>query len=372
MIAHIIIGLDVGGAEMSLGRLVTSRTNNKDDVVIISLTDVGHIGNELKLKGFKVYSLGLTGLLSVPIVIFKLSKLLHEINPSIVQTWMYHANFIGGVSAFLVGCKNIIWGIRCTFVPTGNKATYVIMKLGALLSYVIPKYIICVADAARKSHISYGYAKRKMMVISNGYDINQWKHNQNARGLLRNSWAINTETKVIGCVGRYHNDKGQDIFVKAVNPLVQKFSNLKFILVGRGCDKSNDELVQLINDLGLQDFFILLGEHNNVRDCLSAFDLFCMPSRSEGFPNGLAEAMAIGLPCVATDVGDSRVLGGDSVVFSEPTIESLTSSIEYVLNRPEIQLSLGATASKRIVDCYSMEKISEQYELLYEKLRKND
>lgn len=120
-IAHVIIGLNVGGAELMLQRLIlNSNKNNQFEHSVISLTDLGSIGYELKQQGVAVYSLGMKSLTSAPLMFFKLQKLLKKIQPHVVQTWMYHSDLLGGLAAKSVGVKKIIWGIRNSEIDSNS------------------------------------------------------------------------------------------------------------------------------------------------------------------------------------------------------------------------------------------------------------
>src|SRR5690554_3869677 len=112
-IIHIIIGLNVGGAELMLKRLVlASQEKGKFQHEVISLTDLGVIGCDLRKAGIPVHILNMKSVLSLLKTYFSLKKLLKQLKPDVVQTWMYHADFIGGLAAKSLGVDNIIWGIR--------------------------------------------------------------------------------------------------------------------------------------------------------------------------------------------------------------------------------------------------------------------
>jgi glycosyltransferase involved in cell wall biosynthesis len=362
-IVHIISSLNVGGAEMMLYRLIKQSTNNPDDQhIVISLLPKGELKSKYQAQGINVFMLDIK---AKPFATCKeIISILKRVNPKIVQTWMYHADFIGGILARFSGFKNVFWGIRNTHVPKGSKSTYILMKILALLSYVIPKKIICVADSAKDSHVLEGYCSKKMLTISNGYDFNSLVANSNNN--VRREFDLDDQTLVIGCLGRFHNDKGQDLFIEAV----AKFSHnkYKFMLVGRGCDWNNAELVSHLDKYNLRESFILAGERNDVANCLSSFDVFCMPSRTEGFPNSLAEAMAIGLPCVGFNVGDAQKLSGEGVELINPNdIEALFLSLEKIASNSEVQRTLlGEKASIRVKDNFSIEKIYDEYKTVYE------
>jgi glycosyltransferase involved in cell wall biosynthesis len=362
-ILHIISSLDVGGAEMMLYRLLKESTNKSNDQhIVISLLPKGELLDKYQEVGIEVFMLDIKG---KPFnSCKKIISIIKSFNPMVIQTWMYHADFIGGVLARLTGFENVFWGVRNTHVPKGSKSTYLLMKLLALLSYVIPKKIICVADSAKASHVEEGYCYKKMVTIPNGYDFNSLVAKPTCE--VRKKFGLNEQNFIIGCLGRFHSDKGQDLFIKAVAKFPH--NNFKFMLVGRGCDWNNEALVHSIDEYNLKDSFILAGETSDVANFLSAFDIFCMPSRTEGFPNSLAEAMAMALPCVGFNVGDANKLSGEGVELVEPNdIKALFSKLEHIANQNHIQREkLGRKAAVRVKEKFSIEKIYDEYCIVYE------
>ena len=139
-IVHIIIGLNIGGAELSLKRLIdTQHKNNNFENTVVSLTDIGPIVRQLIDAGISFNSIGMRNVMNVPFAFLKLRRLLFHFQPDIVQTWMYHADFLGGVAAKSLGFDNIVWNIRSTNIDKGgSRATLIIRKICALLSYYIP------------------------------------------------------------------------------------------------------------------------------------------------------------------------------------------------------------------------------------------
>ena len=129
------------------------------------------------------------------------------------------------------------------------------MKICALLSRWIPKKIICVAEAAKQAHIIAGYDATRMAVIPNGFDFSKFTATQEQRIALRSACHFLENELVIGCVGRFHVDKGQDNFIKAAAIVAQHYPMVKFLLVGRDCDANNVQLMNWLNDDGLQERF---------------------------------------------------------------------------------------------------------------------
>ena len=120
----------------------------------------------------------------------------------------------------------------------------------------IPKKIVCVAEASLSFHRRLGYESSKLLVIGNGFVIPAEVENLDDKKQLLDELNINTQDIVIGSVGRFSSDKGQDLFVKAAGLLLEKHSNLKFMIVGRGNSSDNLELMQLIESTGFSSSFI--------------------------------------------------------------------------------------------------------------------
>lgn len=373
-ILHIIVCLNRGGAEAMLKRLIEADPASIPDTTVVSLTSLGLIGESLHKQGIKVHALNLSPSgFNILNVLWLLVKLIRRYQPDIVQTWMYHADLLGGLAACLAGNKQIVWNIRIASVPASNTLTIVIMKICASLSRWIPKKIICVAETAKRVHISYGYDSSRMVVIANGFDFSNITATTKQRLSLRQACHFSENDIVIGWVGRFHPDKGQDNLVKAAAIVIRHYPMVKFLLVGRDCAANNVQLMNWLNDHGLQERFVLLGERNDVPACLAAMDIFCMPSRNEGFSNGLAEAMAMALPCVATDVGDTAVLVGDTAILVPPQdSQALAQRLLEVIALPKKQREqMGRRAKERVMSEFSIEKARERYQAVYQEIMKD-
>lgn len=366
-VIHIIIGLNVGGAELMLKRLVLhSQAKGEFNHEVISLTDLGVIGQQLEAQGISVYTLGMTSVLSLPVVYFRLKKLLKKIKPDVVQTWMYHADFIGGLAAKSIGIKKIIWGIRTTDVTLGaSKLTVFLRSICAKLSYAVPTNIVCAAHVSRDVHISVGYDPKKMVVIPNGFELNKLQATELDRTALRKELMISDDEIVIGSVGRFNQIKNQQLFVDVAALLAKTNPKLKFMLVGRDNTADNKELMGWIESYNLTDRFLLLGQRSDVPVCLKAMDIFCLHSKTEGFPNVLAEAILLGKYVLSTDVGDvTYLIARDFIVdplkinFSKRVNLALSSN-EY-LDKEALNLK-ALSFSKN----YSIESCILKFEKLY-------
>lgn len=369
-IVHVIIGLNVGGAELMLKRLVLhSQKTGKFQHIVISLTDNGVIGPDLQAQGIQVYSLGMTSTPLVPKTFLKLKKLLKELKPDVVQTWMYHADFLGGIAAKSVGVKNIVWGIRTTDVSQGpSKQTVYLSKVCAKLSYYVPNSIVCAAHVSKNYHIGIGYDESKMMVIPNGFDIEALSSTREDGLNIRKEIGLTTDDIVIGSVGRFNPVKNQKLFIDVAANLVKDFPDLKFMLVGRDNDVENTELMSWITQHGLVDSFKLLGQRNDVPKCLKAMDIFCLHSKTEGFPNVVGEAILADTTCVAADVGDVGVLLDKESIASSNDVDGISHAIKNYLSCSKITLIEKADENKKnVIDKYSIKNVVNKFHELYSK-----
>lgn len=366
-IVHVIIGLNVGGAELMLKRLVLhSQAKGEFKHEVISLTDLGVIGQQLEAQGISVYTLGMTSALSLPVIYFRLRKLLRKIKPDVVQTWMYHADFIGGLAAKNIGTKKIIWGIRTTDVTLGaSKLTVFLRSICAKLSYTVPTNIVCAAHISRDVHISVGYDPKKMVVIPNGFELNKLQATELDRTALRKELMISDDEIVIGSVGRFNQIKNQQLFVDVAALLAKTNPKLKFMLVGRDNTTGNKELMGWIKNYNLSDKFLLLGQRSDVPICLKAMDIFCLHSKTEGFPNVLGEAVLLGKSVISTNVGDVKYLiPPDFVVDS--TASSLSEKINMLINSKDyLNFKKLNTKCIEFSEKYNLKKCVLKYENLY-------
>ncbi|MDV2440809.1 glycosyltransferase [Acinetobacter gerneri] len=370
IIVHIIIGLDAGGAELMLKRLIlSSHEKNTFNHQVISLTNIGPIGKELQKSGVKIYSLGMNSIFTIPLIYFRLKKILKVINPNIVQTWMYHADFLGGVAAKRVGIKKIIWGIRTTDVTLGkSNLTILLRNLCAKFSYFIPKVIVSAARISKTVHIEAGYDASKFTIIPNGFDMSKMKSTPEDRELLRKEWGINHDDIVIGSIGRFNYIKNQQLFIEIAAKLNSKKKNLKFIMIGKDNDWENHELLSWIDEYGIREKFILLGQRNDINKCLSALDFFCLHSRTEGFPNVLGEAMAMGVIPVCLDVGDVAFILNKSELIAKNPNELFEAMIKALELNPVTKEKIIKENYFRIKNNFSLDLVTELYEKLYQEI----
>jgi glycosyltransferase involved in cell wall biosynthesis len=371
-VLHIIIGLNAGGAELMLMRLINSHRGNPGfHHSVVSLTQVGRVGDQLREAGVDVRVLGMHSVLDIPRVLWQLVWIIRANCPDIVQTWMYHADLLGGLAARLAGRGCIVWGVRSTAIPQGMwSLTYWLVRLCAVGSYVIPHGIICCAKSAKEAHLKLGYMARKMSVIPNGYDFSQFDGQLHTRFKVRQELGFQPDEIVIGTVGRFDPLKDFHNFVAAASQLSAKRQNTKYLMVGRNIDWANPVLRGWIESEGLANKFRLVGEQSDVPYFLSALDIFCLSSANEAFPNVVVEAMAMGLPCVVTCAGDAaEILGDDDFVVPVKDAALLSKALLQMCDLGRDQRAkLGRLNAEKVRAGYGIESIRKQYEAAYDEI----
>jgi glycosyltransferase involved in cell wall biosynthesis len=301
----------------------------------------------------------------------RLVKRIRNVRPAIVQTWMYHSDLFGGLAARFAGNKNVLWGIRTTDVNVGgNRVTLLMRRFCAWLSTTVPKSIICVAQASLVRHAQVGYDRDRMVVIPNGFDLQTLTAGPEQRFELRARCGFSRSDVVIGTLGRFNPAKDYKNFVTAAGLLARQNTGVMFLMVGRGLDRNNAELSDWIHQTGCPERFVLLGERSDVPACLAAMDVFCLSSRTEGFPNVVGEAMGMCLPCVVTDVGDAAVLVGDiGIVVPKEDASALADGLaQFVEILPEDRARIGERGQHRVKTYFSLHSTRARFEEVYDQL----
>lgn len=355
---------------MMLYKLLSNSDRKKFDIEVISLLGAGPIGEKIQKLGISVRYLGMRPNAPNPFAFLRLIWWLYKRSPDIVQTWMYHADFLGGVAVKLIKPSiPVIWGIRVSnLVPKlSKKRTILIAKASAFFSRWIPRKIICNAESAKIIHVSFGYQEEKMMVIPNGFDLSLFRPDDEARSSFRKEFNISEDKVIVGTVARLDPQKDYETFFCAAGIVSKNFPDIRFIACGRGVGA---DIIREVQDASLSERCYLLNERSDTPRVMASLDVFVLSAAyGEGFPNVIGEAMSCGIPCVVTDVGDSALVVGDTGIVVPPrNPEGLADGIQKLLSlSKEERKRLGERARERIKKNYAIERIVEMYENLYRK-----
>jgi glycosyltransferase involved in cell wall biosynthesis len=377
-VMHVITGLSTGGAETMLLKLLSAASQRMEHVVV-SLGDEGTIGPRISALGVPVHCLGLRRNAPKPFRALSILPLARRIDPQLIQGWMYHGNLMASMAALALrksATHNmprqklpVLWNIRQTVYDLRRERwlTAKLIRLGVRLSSG-PAAIIYNSQTSATQHESLGYRAEKCVVIPNGFDCQILRPDEAARKAVRAELGIADETVLVGLVARYHPMKDHIHFLKTAGLVVQSHPQTRFVLAGAGVSSTQSELVKAIQQNELGDRVILLGERSDIPRLNNAFDIGCSASAwGEGFSNSIGEAMACGVSCAVTDVGDSAYIVADSGFVTPPRApEALANAIGRLI---EIGRSgrrhLGVKARQRIETEFSLSAIVEKYENFY-------
>ena len=371
-IAHIITGLNTGGAETMLYKLLSGMDREAFEPLVVSLTDIGPVGEKIRVLEVPVRALGMRRGVPDPRGVWRLAQQLKAERPHLVQTWMYHADLLGVFAARLGGGIPVVWGIHHSNLdPEINKRTTIwTAKVCARLSHRLPVRIVCCSEASRRVHTALGYAGDKMVVIPNGFDLSAFKPDLRAKVGVREELGITQEALLIGLVGRFDPQKDHRNFVAAAARLRSDYPQVHFLLCGDGVNWNNGELAGWIEEAGLRQQFHLLGRREDMPRLTAALDIASSSSCGEGFSNVIGEAMACGVPCAVTDVGDSAFIVGETGLVVPPrNPEALAQAWKKLIQMgPEGRQKLGEAARKRILENFNLPDIVASYEALYKEV----
>lgn len=371
-VAHIITGLGTGGAEAMLQKLVSSMDRDHFSSRIISLGGKGLVGDEIEATGIPVTACNMpSGRLSIG-GLSRLVGALRRDRPDIIQTWLYHADFLGGGIARFMGAKHVLWNIRHgNLDPAKNKRrTLWVVKANARLSRLIPERVICNSRQAINAHTAMGYDPARFTLIPNGFDCETYKPSDTDRRTVREELGIPSSALLVGLVARLDPQKNHPGFIEAARLIGVCRPDVHFLLAGKGVSLAEPELGVRITAADLPGRFHLVGERRDIPRLTAALDVAVCASFGESFPNAIGEAMACGVPCVVTDVGDcAEIVGTTGFVVPTGDMVTLADRVEQLLGMAAADRQrLGALARDRIIAHYSLERITEQYAFLYKTL----
>jgi glycosyltransferase involved in cell wall biosynthesis len=374
-VIHIITSLGDGGAEHTLFKICKHDIVNNH--IVISLKGPGKYFSLLNKLGIKVYCLNLK-FYSIYKLIF-LIKLLRSLKPNIVQTWLVHADFIGSITAYLAGIKNIIWNVRYSNfkIKKAKLTTILLIKILAKLSFLMPQLIVIVSKRAKKIYETEGYDKKKLRFIPNGYDLSFLKPSKTQTKYFKKKNKIKKKLPIIGNVARYDPKKDHLNLIKALSLIRSRNINFFCFLVGSNINLNNLRLVSQIKRLKLSKKIKLLGQNDNIPKIMNGIDVYVQSSSyGEGFPNVVAESMACGTPCVVTDVGDASLIVGKTGWVVPPNspiklAKSLTKALHEIGTQ---KWNIRCYKSRlRIKENFDISKMIKSYnKLWFEVYKKNN
>lgn len=353
-----------------LYKLLSAMDRDQFPAEVFSLADIGETGTRIvRDLRIPVFSLKSESSGTTVSAAGRLLAHLRHGRPHIVQTWMYHANLMGGIAGRALG-KPVIWNIRRGSLVHLKRRTLWVSHACSAVSSALPARIVCCSSDSLEQHAAAGYARARMTVIPNGFDLLHFRPDPALRRSLRDELGIGPETPLVGLVARFDPAKDHATFLRSAALIHARYPDARFLLCGKDVNSGNMRLTEWIHALELGDCCLLSGLRDDVPRILAGLDVLVSSSACEGFPNVLGEAMACGVPCVATDVGDSGLVIGTTGRLVPPgDPEALaTACLELIEMSPHRRAELGRAARLRIETHFGMRAVAAQYQKLYKEV----
>ena len=355
MIFHVTTNFEeLGGSEASLIKVLNSYRN--EDVIVVSLKSVSQkIKCLIKNNRIQYISLGICSIKSSVLGLITLIKLVKKFTPKFVYAWMYHANFFCSLLKIL--SRNsflLVWGVRHSLDDfKGEKYSIQLLIItGRFLQFTAHKVFYCSLTSLNQ-HSVYKYSDlQKSIYVPNGYPVRVFDFKDLKRDL------------VVGFAGRFHDAKDLPLFFSTCRILSEKGFSITMKLCGRGICRDNPELLNIINHSGVDpDRVDLLGERRDMTEFYSGLDIFVLSSKTEGFPNVLAEAILCSVPVFSTDVGDAAaIINNDSYISPIKNAVLLASNIEKFMAKTKDQRFFECKMiHENVSNRFSLQRFNESY-----------
>ena len=340
-IIHLINSLNKGGAEGNLYRLCKfhkKKYKNNINITIITLIDNGFYEAELKKIGIKIFSLNMNKqnkFFDFIKKVLKLRKFIKKQNPDIIQSWMYHSNFI----ALFIPKRfydKLFWNIRHSELNTkiSKKMTIFLSIICGLFSKIVPKKIIYCSEKSINFHENYHfYSKNKTVLIYNGCSDKTYYPSKNLYLDFRKKNKIKKTEIVIGYAGRYAKQKNIFSMLFAFSKIIKNQKNVYLYMVGKDISLQNKELTSYVNNLKINNNVFFLNEQKNLLEFYNGIDFLLLASHSESFPNVIAEAMLCSTPVLSSNAGCSKKIIDDfGFIMNNNDHASIFKNLKIILN----------------------------------------
>lgn len=381
-IAHLITDLNgFGGTESTLLRYLQRSNNtifNHRVIVLKSIGEGNTLGAQMVRSGIEVVELKLdSGSISFR-GLAQLYLALKAFKPDVISGWLYHPSLLATILApWLTHKPAVVWNIRSLpFAdPMKNTSRFVVQRLLAVLSRLTRPVLVSNAAAAMRAHSAIGFGRNhdRWEIIPNGLDAAQYFPDEDDGLVVRRALNIPDDALLFGCVGRFVPEKGYAVMFDALANAHQKLqpeiaSRLHFLALGNGVTVENISFMKLPCRSGLEASHLhLLGKRDDVARLIRALDFFVMPSISEAFPNSLVEAMATGLACIATDVGEcAEVLAHPAWIVPAGNAEQLADRMVALAGMDaESRAAMGAINRERVVRHFALDTMVDSFDALF-------
>ncbi len=325
--------LHVAGAERQLTALSIGLHERGHRVVVVTFYAGGVLEQELRQGGVEVWSLRKAGRWDMVGPFLRLLVLLKRERPDVLHGYLKGPNLLASFASLLFPAIRVVWSVRGSMEKADDYLGEIIHLVEGGLSRTAD-IVVANSYAGREEMLAKGVPPAKVVVIPNGIDTRRFAPDRATGQHVRAAWGVQATERVIGIVGRLHPSKGYTIFLQAAEQVARLHTDVRFVCVGKTVDKAYlEQLYTLGAPLQRSGNLIWAHERSDMPAVYNACDIVVMPSLAgEGFPNAIGEAMACGVPCIVTDVGDMAWIVGDmGLVIPAGSVEHLTEAMITML-----------------------------------------
>jgi len=369
-VLFLIRSLGNGGAERQLTELACGMDRDRFEVSVATFYPGGARWEEIAgTAHVRLVSFEKKGRWTLLSFLRKAFRLVRLLQPQVIYSFAQEPNLIALLIGRAFGAR-VVWGIRrSTAVLPVDIIDFVSFLLNAFLSRFADR-IIYNSHCGFDLHVERGFSARNALVVSNGFDTSRFFPDDEARRRQRAAWGLENDKPLIGIVGRLHPVKNHLLFFQAAVRIFRVFPEARFAVIGDGCEHRVAYLRQYANRIGIESRVICAGEINNMASAYNALDILALCSKEEGCPNVVGEAMACGVACVVTDVGDAgRLLGERGLVVRPDDPEEMAEAWRRLQQiQPEEKQRFKKAARERIIEHYSLLRMIDQTSALLQEL----
>jgi len=354
-ILYVITELGVGGAEKALFELAT-RLRDGFDPQVVSLTTEGPVGGMLIASGIPVRALGARGKADIR-ALWRLRRIIRESRPEIVHSFLFHANMAARLAAVGTGVAAVVCSARVAERARPRRRSL------ECRTHRLVDALVCVSTGVRDYYAAGGFPREKLLVIPNGVDVARFQGRDTS---FKEKLGLAPEKPLITTIGRLHEQKGMSYFLRAAASLHHSRPGCHFLVVGAG--PQDEELRTLARQLRIEPHVTFFGRCDDVAPVLKASDVFVLASLWEGMPNVVLEALAAGVPVVATRVeGVTDIIedGRTGVLVMPRDVPAIVTAVARLLDEPERAARLAEAGRAHVAAHFPLEAMVERHAALY-------
>ncbi|HJV90108.1 MAG TPA: glycosyltransferase [Holophagaceae bacterium] len=368
VVLFIINSLAAGGAERQLTELCRNLDKDRFDIHVAVFYgpgngNLGDLWPEMAaLPGVRLHDLRKRrGPLGYLVTLPRLAALILRTKADIL-----HGYLNGNLPALLLGAilrRRVVWGVRRSFANLGALDRLSLRLLAIRIRLArFTDLMIFNSQASLSNHEALGLKGTRTCVIPNGFDTDRFRPDADLRKAQRTAWGVPEDALLVGIVGRLDPVKDHSTFLHAAARLSRDLPQARFVCVGRGDAAYAERLAQLAATLGLEDRVLWTGVSREMPSVYNALDALALTSIDEGFPNVIGEAMATGVPCVATRVGDAALLVGDLGHTAAPgDAEAIHRGLLHLLTEgPEERRRRSLACRAHLVERYGVKTLAHR------------